>query len=685
MNGLNTALSSDEARVALDAAGGAAKALAVILAGRLAVSAVASTAALASTTAEAYRYQVALASAAGVSKTAAISITALSVAGRVVGASLALLTGPLGAVIAIAGTAAVAVYGYRDSADDAAGASENLAQKTDWLNASLEGLTKNQAASALLGVQQEMVATQLRSLDAQSAVQMLESQLRQYPDSSQAAAWRNELTRQRGVIDDVAIRIAGLGQQILVLNGIIAAPDGVKALSSEYQKFEASISRQIALMGKTGQAAAYRYDLEHGELAKLSDEEKQLVRAKLTSLEAAEKQAEAARRHGSATKKETYELEGLIKRLEQQRATLGMTSEEAERYSIETASGTDAQRKQALATYDQIQAWRESEKAIQQAMDSGRQYLAFQRELEVFQQRMSLEVAGVGMSDRQREVAEQELSIRQEYAQKRLDLERSQQVASTALEQSQYEERLRLLSESENAKLEMVTQSATARSHAEGEWQNGAIRSLKNYEEEVSRVSSSVEDLFTNAFGGMEDALTSFVKTGKLSFGDLANSIIEDMIRIMIQQAVMGPLAGFMGGGIASLFGGGRATGGPVEAGKMYEVNETGMPELLNIGGKQLLMMAGDSGVVTPLRASSGGMGQLSMPAIMADGVQGGNAVSVEVNVSSGGGTQVNAPAGWEQFAKEIGEFVDAKIRARELKSQRQGGTAWKARQGAFS
>ncbi len=33
----------------------------------------------------------------------------------------------------------------------------------------------------------------------------------------------------------------------------------------------------------------------------------------------------------------------------------------------------------------------------------------------------------------------------------------------------------------------------------------------------------------------------------------------------------------------------------------MYEVNERGTPELLTVGNKQLLMMAGQSGNVTPL------------------------------------------------------------------------------------
>jgi lambda family phage tail tape measure protein len=54
-------------------------------------------------------------------------------------------------------------------------------------------------------------------------------------------------------------------------------------------------------------------------------------------------------------------------------------------------------------------------------------------------------------------------------------------------------------------------------------------------------------DMVGNAFKGMEDALTSFVTTGKMDFKSLADSIIKDMIRIAIQQSITRPLAGAIG------------------------------------------------------------------------------------------------------------------------------------------
>lgn len=71
---------------------------------------------------------------------------------------------------------------------------------------------------------------------------------------------------------------------------------------------------------------------------------------------------------------------------------------------------------------------------------------------------------------------------------------------------------------------------------------------------------SQLANTMQNAFGGMEDALVQFATTGKLSFSDMINSMISDLMRLMIRQSITGPLANAIGQGIGSLFGGGTAT-----------------------------------------------------------------------------------------------------------------------------
>lgn len=269
-----------------------------------------------------------------------------------------------------------------------------------------------------------------------------------------------------------------------------------------------------------------------------------------------------------------------------------------------------------------------------------------------------------------------------------------------------------------DAELERERERYAERLALQTDWVSGATRGLENYFDAARNVSSGIEGLFSNAFSGMEDALTTFVTTGKASFSDLANSIIEDMIRITVQQAITGPLSMAFGGWLGRLTGGASAA---VTGASLPGIGGTGgglLDDIVFLPGKSDGGYTGDGGKYDPAGIVHKGEGVLNQEEIRAiGGEEGFNAlrrairgpghavggmagrpflpsapsyagtgtVNVTVNVSRDGTSQVNAPAGWEQFAKEIGEFVDAKIRARELKSQRQGGTAWKARQGAFS
>lgn len=110
----------------------------------------------------------------------------------------------------------------------------------------------------------------------------------------------------------------------------------------------------------------------------------------------------------------------------------------------------------------------------------------------------------------------------------------------------------------------------------------GAQAAMKDYIENVNNAATQARTLFTDAFKGMEDALVSFVKTGKLDFSSLADSVISDMIRIQIQRSILGPLMGTgkngdygVMGSIASSIGSlfGFANGGIMTAGGSMPLN----------------------------------------------------------------------------------------------------------------
>lgn len=119
-------------------------------------------------------------------------------------------------------------------------------------------------------------------------------------------------------------------------------------------------------------------------------------------------------------------------------------------------------------------------------------------------------------------------------------------------------------------------------------------------------------DAFTDIVIGSasaQDALKSF-------FDDLAAQVTRTIANRWIQQ-LFGPYgttgAGTMGGDalggiLSSVFGGGRANGGSVLGGRMYEVNERGVPELLSVRNRQMLLMPPNvSGMVSPMRGAAAG------------------------------------------------------------------------------
>lgn len=141
------------------------------------------------------------------------------------------------------------------------------------------------------------------------------------------------------------------------------------------------------------------------------------------------------------------------------------------------------------------------------------------------------------------------------------DLQRAtQSMLEGGVSQETYQKQTELLQGSLDDRLALQRRYYDSLRTAQEDWRNGAKASLADYVNATRDVAGMTGQLFTNAFKGMEDALTSFVTTGKLSFSDLANSIIADMVRIAVQQNITGPLAGAIG----SLFSG---SGSPAHAG----------------------------------------------------------------------------------------------------------------------
>ena len=86
---------------------------------------------------------------------------------------------------------------------------------------------------------------------------------------------------------------------------------------------------------------------------------------------------------------------------------------------------------------------------------------------------------------------------------------------------------------------------------------------LADYASKARDIGADVGQTLVGAFQSAEDAVASFVKTGKLSFGDLVTSILADLAKLAARKFILGPIATALDG-VLGQFGGGGLFGAAV-------------------------------------------------------------------------------------------------------------------------
>lgn len=212
-----------------------------------------------------------------------------------------------------------------------------------------------------------------------------------------------------------------------------------------------------------------------------------------------------------------------------------------------------------------------------QKTDEAKRVDAFTRSLEEANKQYEFQNSLIGMNAREQEIATATRKNFVAVEQQIWDAEKNGAKLSAEAQQN-------LRDAAVQASARMV-QAINARWEAEHAWDTGVTKAINNYIDNVTNAAAQSEKLFTNAFKNMEDALVNFVRTGKLDFKSLADSIISDLIRIQIQNSIMKPLAQATSGlSFSGLFSGAgsffsnlfRASGGPVTSGQPYVVGEQG-------------------------------------------------------------------------------------------------------------
>lgn len=353
--------------------------------------------------------------------------------------------------------------------------------------------------------------------------------------------------------------------------------EALKNSASNAEKLKAryaEIDKQIESASRRGQAYTESQIKQLKDAAAEQHKEKKSAATKAYTENAGLKMLDAARQtnavllqqnasisdQGIATQKLGAQAQALIK-WEQQLA------------DIKSKSTLTADQKALLASQDLITAQLKKNSALEKEVELRKASKEEVEKLAAFQanQNSRLSTAkegldsnldGIGLGDQARDRLKQDMAIQRDYARQSADL--LEQRNTGKITPDLYAKENAVIQQGLADRLAMQRQYYSDVDKAQSDWSIGASSAFQNYAEQAADVAGQSRSLFTSAFTSMEDGIIKFVQTGKLSFKDLADGIIADLIRIQIRQAEVGIFgtlfSGFAGAG-ASAAGNGLAAG----------------------------------------------------------------------------------------------------------------------------
>lgn len=238
-----------------------------------------------------------------------------------------------------------------------------------------------------------------------------------------------------------------------------------------------------------------------------------------------------------------------------------------------------ADQKSLLANQDAIKAQLAKNVAIDQEIQKRQQLAQIQSyqdalssKLDTEKQGYQQQLEGIGKGSELRQRLREQLRIQQDYQR---DLARLQsQYNRGQISEEQYRQETDLLNKSLDDRLKAWDDHYKKLKEKQKDWKNGAKDAFQDYVDDSKNAAKTYYDLFKNALSGLEDSLTTFVMTGKLSFKDLANSIIEDLVRIQVRKTIAFGIEAFQGSSLyGSLFGTAQADGGAWSGGVQMFAN----------------------------------------------------------------------------------------------------------------
>ncbi|MBS9781117.1 MAG: hypothetical protein KGV56_01340 [Gammaproteobacteria bacterium] len=210
----------------------------------------------------------------------------------------------------------------------------------------------------------------------------------------------------------------------------------------------------------------------------------------------------------------------------------------------------------------------------------------------------------------------------------------------------------------------------------DNDWLGGMKAGLSDLAKSAGTTFDVMKNATTGAFTSMADGIANFVATGKGNFKELTASILADMSKMLVKAAMMkmfGALAD-TGGIIGSFFSLFKADGGAFYKGVEFYANGgvVNRPTAFaHAGGLGVMGEAGPEAIMPLMRGANG---KLGVAVHNGKNRQAGmyNNITISVNVENG-----NAESSVESQqaqGRQLGESLDASVRAVLAREMRPGG-----------
>lgn len=183
---------------------------------------------------------------------------------------------------------------------------------------------------------------------------------------------------------------------------------------------------------------------------------------------------------------------------------------------------------------------------------------------------LDADVIGAGYGDKARERMREQLSIEREFLEKREDLQRRYQRGDIR-SQEDYDRYNQELDKALAERLDKYRSHYEQLDELQGDWLAGAQNGLANWVDSSSDYYSQVSDLVSGGMDGMIDNLADSLNGNKADWSSWANSILNDMQKIILKAIVLNSIQSMGGSGgifgsLSGMFGGG-ASGGSTPSG----------------------------------------------------------------------------------------------------------------------